>query len=140
MHCTTALLYNLFVKCTSHTVTCVAIKVKLKVINRLVLPIKQLLCEQVYNFICNCIEASPSTMMIAVEFSRIFRSLHCTGEGLFSEEILWKVKLAGLVVDDSSGMLNPGNRLKTCCSYIKSTVLLEVTCCSHSNIPKQNST
>ena len=27
-------------------------------------------------------------------------------------EILWKVKLAGLVVDDSSGMLNPGNRFK----------------------------
>ena len=25
---------------------------------------------------------------------------------------MWKVKLAGLVVDDSSGMLNPGNRFK----------------------------
>ena len=51
-------------------------------------------------------------MIIAVEFSRIIRSLHCTGEGLFSEEILWKVKLAGLVVDDSSGKLNPGNWFK----------------------------
>ena len=48
----------------------------------------------------------------AVEFSWIAGSLHCTGEGLFSEEILWKVKLAGLVVDDSSGKLNPGNRVK----------------------------
>ena len=51
-------------------------------------------------------------MIIAVEFLRIVRSLHCTGEGLFSEEILWKVKLAGLVVDDLSGMLNPGIRSK----------------------------
>ena len=51
-------------------------------------------------------------MIIAVEFSRIVGSLHCTGEGLLSEEILWKVKLAGLVVDDSSGTLNPENRLK----------------------------
>ena len=51
-------------------------------------------------------------MIIAVEFSWIAGSLHCTGEGLFSEEILWKVKLAGLVVDDSFGMLNPENRLK----------------------------
>ena len=46
-NCTTALLYNLFVKCTSHTVTCVAIETRMNVMNCLVLPIKQLLCEQV---------------------------------------------------------------------------------------------
>ena len=31
---------------------------------------------------------------------------------MLSEEILWKVQIAGLVVDDSSGTLNPENRLK----------------------------
>ena len=31
---------------------------------------------------------------------------------MFSKEILWKVKLAGMAIDDSSGMLNPGIRSK----------------------------
>ena len=46
-NCTTALLYDLFVKYTLHTVTCIAIETRMNVINRLALPIKQLLCEQV---------------------------------------------------------------------------------------------
>ena len=42
---------------------------------------------------------------------------------MFSEEIilLWKVKLAGLVVDESSGMLNPGNRFK---AVVPTSILL----------------
>ena len=55
----------------------------------------------------NNVETLPSTMIIARDSSSLLGSLHTTGEGLFSKEILWKVNLAGLVVDDSSGTLNP---------------------------------
>ena len=65
-----------------------------------------------FSMAINNVETSPSTMIIARDSSSILRSLHTTGEGLFSKEILWKVKLAGLIVDDSSGMLNPDNNVK----------------------------
>ena len=51
-------------------------------------------------------------MITAVDSSSALGSLHFTGEGLFVKEILWKVKRAGFVVDDSSGMRNPGNTFK----------------------------
>ena len=55
------------------------------------------------------IEPSPSTMIIELDLSATIGSLHPTGEGLFTKEILWKVKLVGLAVGDSSGTLKPGN-------------------------------
>lgn len=65
-----------------------------------------------FSMAINNVETSPSTMIIARESSSLLGFLHTTGEGLFSKEILWKVNLAGLVVDDSSGMLNPENNVK----------------------------
>ena len=70
----------------------------------------------------NNVESSPSTTIIniarALDSSWTLGSLHSTGEGLFSKEILWKVKLAGLASSDSSGELNPRNSFKLTVSVL----------------------
>ena len=53
----------------------------------------------------------PSTTIIALETSS-FELTHSTIKGLFSKEILWKVKLAGLADTVVSCELNPGSIFK----------------------------
>ena len=55
----------------------------------------------------------PSTMIVALDtpLGTILGSAHSTTEGLFSKEILWKVKLAGLAFAVSDE-LNPASPFK----------------------------
>ena len=90
-----------------------------------------------FSMMINNVETLPSTMIIACDSSSILRSLHTTGEGLFSKEILWIVNLAGLVVDDSSGRLNPENNVKLD-AVTSPDLLYSMGLCCEATVTSQN--